>query len=57
VQAPLTLLGERFAAPGLDGPTAYGGFVADVGDVEETLRRRQEAVATVRAFLGALRAG
>lgn len=57
VQAALMLLGERFAAPGLDGPMAYAGFVADVGDVEETLRRRQEAVVTVRTFLGAFRAG
>lgn len=50
VEAAVTLLEGRFAAPDLDGPMAYAGFVADVGDVEEALRRRREAVATVRAF-------
>jgi len=57
VEAAVTLLEGRFAAPDLDGPMAYAGFVADVGDGEETLRRRQEAVATVRAFLLTFRTG
>lgn len=51
VQSALSLLEERFAASDLDGPTHYASFVADVDDQEEALRRRQEAVATVRAFL------
>ena len=57
VQAALALLEQRFAAANLDGPIAYAGFVADVEDVDEILRRRQEAVATVRVFLRSFRTG
>lgn len=53
VVAGLALLEERFAGADLDAPAAYAGFVADPADVEEQARRRQEAVATVRAFLRA----
>jgi len=55
VQAAVALLEDRFAAANLDGPMGYAGFVTDVGDLEGELRRRQEAVATVRAFLRAFR--
>ena len=57
VLAAVALLADRFAAARVDGPMAYAGFVADIADVEETLRRRQEAVATVRAFLRAFSHG
>jgi hypothetical protein len=53
VQAGLTLLKERFATADLDAAIGYARFVADPGDDEEALRRRQEAVATIRAFLRA----
>jgi len=49
----LRLLHERFAEPHLDAPAAYATFVANPGDTDELARRRQEAVATVRAFLQA----
>lgn len=52
----LRLLEERFASPDLDAPTAYATFTAVPGDDDDVLRRRQEAVATVRAFLRAVRA-
>lgn len=53
VTAGLQLLDERFAAPDLDAPAAYATFVANPGDADDLARRRQEAVVTVRAFLGA----
>jgi hypothetical protein len=55
VEDALRLLSERFADADQDGPHAYGAFLADVGDDEETARLRQEAVAVVRAFLAAMR--
>lgn len=55
VIAGLGLLDDRFAAPDLDAPAAYATFVADPGDADELARRRQEAVATVHAFLRAFR--
>lgn len=53
----LTLLEERFRDANQDGPSAYASFLADpdVGDDEEKGRLRQQAVATVRAFLSGLR--
>ena len=53
----LAELDERFASPGQDGPSAYAQFVAGTDGEEEALRRRQEAVVTVRAFLRSFRAG
>lgn len=47
----LGLLTERFAEPGRDGPSAYANFLAAAGDDDEMARLRQQAVATVRAFL------
>jgi hypothetical protein len=57
VKSALNLLEDRFAVPDLDGPIAYAEFVADAGDPQDTLRRRQEAVATVRAFLRGIQQG
>ncbi len=57
VGAGLQLLHERFASPELDAPAAYATFVADPGDADELARRRQESVATVRAFLRSFRDG
>jgi hypothetical protein len=51
VTTGLKLLEERFASPDVDAPAAYASFVSDPDDVDELARRRQEAVATVRAFL------
>lgn len=51
VGSGIALLEERFATSDLDAPSAYAAFVADPDDAEEIARRRQEAVATVRAFL------
>jgi hypothetical protein len=53
VTSGLQLLDERFASPDVDAPAAYATFVADPGDAVELARRRQEAVATIRAFLRA----
>ena len=55
VEDAVRLLSERFADADQDGPHAYGTFLADAGDAEETARLRQEAVAVVRGFLAALR--
>ena len=55
VEDALRLLSERFANADQDGPRAYGAFLADAGDDEEKARLRQEAVAVVRDFLGAMR--
>lgn len=54
VEDALRLLSERFADADQDGPHAYGAFLTDEGDDERAARLRQEAVAVVRAFLGAL---
>lgn len=53
VLAGLKLLEERFASADLDAPVAYAHFVAAPGDDDDLFRRRQEAVATARAFLRA----
>ncbi|CAN5909495.1 hypothetical protein BH23ACT10_BH23ACT10_20760 [soil metagenome] len=50
--AALGLLGERFADIDLDGPHAYATFLTDT---DARARLRQEAVATVRAFLAGFR--
>ncbi len=55
VKDALRLLSERFADADKDGPHAYGAFLAEAGDEEETARLRQEAVAVVRDFLAATR--
>lgn len=49
------LLEERFRDAGQDGPSAYASFLATPDDEEEKARLRQEAVATVREFLGGFR--
>jgi hypothetical protein len=54
VAAALQLLRERFADVDQDGPHAYGAFLADAGDSDEAARLRQEAVAVVREFMGAI---
>ena len=54
VEEALVLLAERFADVDRDGPSAYAGFLARPGD-EDVARLRQEAVATVRAFLQGFR--
>ncbi|MCX6364895.1 MAG: hypothetical protein NTW58_12160 [Actinobacteria bacterium] len=51
----LSLLEERFHDAGQDGPSAHGSFLASPDDDAETARLRQEAVATVRAFLRGFR--
>ncbi len=56
VTEALELLGERFSDVDQDGPTAYGAFLAELGDDEEAARLRREAVATVRIFLDAFHA-
>ncbi len=45
------LLAERFADPAQDGPHAYAAFLSESHDPGQPARLRQEAVATVRAFL------
>jgi predicted nucleotidyltransferase len=54
VRAALQLLTERFESANNDGPHAYGAFLSDESDAEETARLRQEAVAVVRVFLAAM---
>ncbi len=49
----LALLGERFRDVEQDGAAAYGKFLAEPDDPEDSARLRREAVATVRAFLDA----
>ena len=56
VTEALSLLAERFVDAKQDGPNAYGSFLAGADDNEDKARLAQEAVATVREFLGALRA-
>ncbi len=53
VREAATLLGERFRDVGQDGPSAYATFLAEPDDPAEAARLRQEAVATVREFMGA----
>jgi hypothetical protein len=53
----LVLLEDRFADADQDGPSAYGLFLAAPDDEDERARLRQEAVATVRAFLRGFRNG
>ena len=48
----MTLLSERFRDVEQNGPASYGIFLSTPGDEEEAARLRQEAVATVRLFLG-----
>lgn len=54
VHDALQLLAERFESTDKDGPRAYGVFLAEDGDEEAAARLRQEAVAVVREFLGAV---
>ena len=51
VIAALKLLQERFRDDQQDAPRAYASFLGIPGDEDEKARLRQEAVATVRAFL------
>lgn len=51
----LDLLAERFRDSARDGPNAYATFLAMPEAEEELARLRQEAVATVRAFLRGVR--
>jgi hypothetical protein len=51
VEEALALLGERFADAEQDGPSAYASFLATLAAAEQRARLRQEALATVRAFL------
>jgi hypothetical protein len=46
-----------FATLAKDGPNAYASFLASAEDNAEKTRLRQEAVATVRQFLGGFREG
>ncbi len=57
VAEALGVLEERFRDIVEDGPSAYASFLATSKDAEERARLRQEAVATVRAFLGGIRVG
>jgi len=54
VREAIALLEERFGDVDQDGPTAYAKFLAEPGDAEATARLEQEAVATVRDFVGGL---
>jgi hypothetical protein len=47
----LALLAERFRDVAQDGPSAYALFLATPDDEDEKARLRQEAAATIRAFL------
>lgn len=47
----LGLLEERFRDVGQDGPSAYASFLTTPDGEDDKARLRQEAVATVRAFL------
>lgn len=57
VDEALILLEERFHDADQDGPNSYASFLADLDDDEDKARLRQEAVATVREFLGGFREG
>lgn len=51
VSDALVLLGERFARPSHDGPSAYSNFLTDDDDRDGKARLRNEAVAAVEQFL------
>jgi hypothetical protein len=51
VDEALQLLEERFRDAEQDGPNAYGSFLAESDNAEESARLCQEAIATVREFL------
>ncbi len=51
VDETLILLGERFADPGNDAPTAYGAFMNVGDDPEAAARYRNQAVAVVGAAI------
>ncbi len=55
VAEALSLLEERFRDAAQDGPHARGSFLASPDNDTEKARVRQEAVATVRAFLRGFR--
>jgi hypothetical protein len=55
VSEAMVLLEERFRDAGQDGPHAYASFLATPDDDAERARLRQEAIATVREFLGGFR--
>jgi hypothetical protein len=55
VEEALALLAERFTDANQDGPSAYASFLARPGAIDDVARLRQEAVATVRAFLRGFR--
>jgi len=55
VDEALMLLEERFRDADQDGPSAYASFLAAPDDDAGKARLRQEAVATVREFLGGFR--
>lgn len=55
VDEAIGLLEARFSDGDQDGPSAYALFLAEPGDEDARARLRQEAVATVRAFLGGFR--
>jgi hypothetical protein len=58
VDEALTLLEERFRDADQDGPAAYAAFLTTEADDDDArARRRQEAVATVRAFVQGFREG
>lgn len=52
VDEAMGLLEERFGNSQQDGPNAYALFLAEPDDEDDRARLRQEAVATVREFLG-----
>jgi hypothetical protein len=52
----LVLLAQRFGDSTQDGPSAYAQFLAQPNDEEGAARLRQEAAATVGAFLTGLQA-
>jgi hypothetical protein len=55
VTEALALLEERFRDAAQDGASAYASFLATPDDEDEKARLRQQAAATVRAFLTAFR--
>lgn len=57
VEEALMLLQERFSDASRDGPNAYASFLAAPDDDAQKARLRQEAIATVREFLGGFHEG
>lgn len=55
VEEALPILEERFSDARQDGPNAYALFLSEPEDEEGAARLRQEAIATVRAFLSSFR--